>query len=175
MNRTEIFMPLTDDKIKNLTAGQLVYLSGEIYTARDAAHKQLMALMQSGQEAPFPFEGAAVYYAGPCPAKPGQVIGSAGPTTSGRMDAYSPYFIEKGLKVMIGKGLRSQEVIDAIVKWGGVYFSAIGGAAALISKCIKKSELIAFEELGPESIRKLTVERFPLVTAIDCKGNSILI
>ena len=151
----------------------MVYISGTIYTARDAAHKQLCELLEQGKEMPFEFSGSAVFYAGPCPAKPGKPIGSIGPTTSGRMDLYSPSLIDKGLKVMIGKGFRSQEVIDSIVKNGGIYFAAIGGAAALMAKCVESAQVIAFEELGTEAIRKLVVNNMPVIVAIDSKGNSI--
>ena len=172
-NRIELTSPFTDEALKKLKTGDMVYISGTIYTARDAAHKQLCELLEQGKEMPFNFDGAAVFYAGPCPAKPGKPIGSIGPTTSGRMDLYSPALIEKGLKVMIGKGFRSQEVIDAIVKNGGVYFAAIGGAAALMAKCVEDAQVVAFEELGPEAIRKLVVKNMPVIVAIDSKGNDV--
>ncbi|MFA6770967.1 MAG: Fe-S-containing hydro-lyase [Bacteroidales bacterium] len=172
-NRIELTAPFTDKDIKKLKTGDMVYISGTIYTARDAAHKQLCELLEQGKEMPFDFDGAAVFYAGPCPAKPGKPIGSIGPTTSGRMDLYSPALIEKGLKVMIGKGFRSQEVIDAIVKNGGIYFAAIGGAAALMAKCVEDAQVIAFEELGTEAIRKLVVKNMPVIVAIDSKGNDV--
>ncbi|MDD2583732.1 MAG: Fe-S-containing hydro-lyase [Bacteroidales bacterium] len=172
-NRIELTSPFTDEALRNLKTGDMVYISGTIYTARDAAHKQLCELLEQGKEMPFEFSGSAVFYAGPCPAKPGKPIGSIGPTTSGRMDLYSPSLIDKGLKVMIGKGFRSQEVIDSIVKNGGIYFAAIGGAAALMAKCVESAQVIAFEELGTEAIRKLVVNNMPVIVAIDSKGNSI--
>lgn len=162
--------PLSQDVINSLEAGQMVYISGDIYTARDAAHKRLVEMIERGEEMPFDFTGQVVYYAGPCPNKPGMVIGSVGPTTSGRMDAYTPTLIAKGLKAMIGKGLRDDEVTRAIVENKGIYFAAIGGAAALMSQCVKKVEMIAFEDLGTEAIRKLTVEELPVVVAIDAQG-----
>ena len=165
--------PFTDEKIKSLKAGDMLYISGTIYTARDAAHKRMCEMLEAGEPMPFDFTGQVVYYAGPCPAKPGQPIGSVGPTTGGRMDAYSPTLIEKGLRVMIGKGSRSEEVIDALKKHTGVYFAAIGGAAALMAKCVKHAEVIAFDDLGTEAIRRLTVEELPVIVAIDCKGNDM--
>lgn len=165
--------PFTDEKIKSLKAGDMLYISGTIYTARDAAHKRMCEMLEAGEPMPFDFTGQVVYYAGPCPAKPGQPIGSVGPTTGGRMDAYSPTLIEKGLRVMIGKGSRSEEVIDALKKHTGVYFAAIGGAAALMAKCVKHAEVIAFDDLGTEAIRRLTVEELPVIVAIDSKGNDM--
>jgi len=162
--------PLSDEIIAGLSAGDLVYLNGPVYTARDAAHQRLAAGLDQGLPPPFDFQGQVVFYAGPCPAKPGRVIGSVGPTTSGRMDAYSPRLIELGLKAMIGKGLRDQAVMEAIVKQGGVYFAAIGGAAALMSQCVKEVEMIAYEDLGTEAVRRLTVEMMPLVVAVDSRG-----
>lgn len=151
----------------------MVYISGTIYTARDAAHKRLCEMLDAGEPMPFDFEGQAVYYAGPCPAKPGQPIGSVGPTTGGRMDAYSPRLIQQGLRVMIGKGSRSEEVIDALKEHTGVYFAAIGGAAALMAKAVKEAEVIAFDELGTEAIRRLRVEELPVIVAIDHEGNDM--
>ena len=171
--RKEFTTPLSDDDIKSLKSGDMILLSGVVYTGRDAAHKMMVEALEAGEEMPFDFEGATIYYAGPCPPKPGQPIGSVGPTTSVRMDRYSPQLIDKGLKVMIGKGLRNQEVIDSIVKHGGVYFAAIGGAAALMGKCVKSAEVIAYEELGPEAVRKLVVEKLPVVVAIDSQGNNM--
>lgn len=162
--------PFQDSRLKELNAGDMVYISGTIYSARDAAHKKMCELAAEGQPMPFEFKGTAVYYAGPCPAKPGEPIGSVGPTTSGRMDLYSPTLIKKGLKVMIGKGLRSKEVTDSIVEHGGVYFAAIGGAAALMAKCVKSAKVIAFDELGTEAIRELVVKELPVIVAIDSKG-----
>lgn len=164
--------PFSDDDINSLKAGDMVYISGTIYTARDAAHKRLVEMLQRGEAMPFDFEGQGVYYAGPCPAKPGKPIGSVGPTTGGRMDAYSPTLIERGLRVMIGKGSRSEAVVEALKKHGGVYFAAIGGAAALMAKCVKSSEVIAFDELGTEAVRRLEVEELPVIVAIDRYGNN---
>ena len=148
-------------------------LSGVIYTARDAAHARLMEMISRGEDMPFEFAGGVVYYAGPSPARPGAVIGSAGPTTSGRMDVYSPALIKMGLKVMIGKGLRGAAVKDAIAEHGGLYLAATGGAAALIARSVKSSEVIAFPDLGAEAIRRLEVEDFPAIVAIDSGGNDI--
>ncbi len=170
-NRINLKTPLSDEVIKGLKAGDLVFLTGVIYTARDAAHKKLTELIEKAEEMPFDFNGQTVYYAGPSPAKPGKPIGSIGPTTSGRMDAYSPALIKAGLKSMVGKGFRSDAVIDAIKQHGGIYFAAVGGAAALMAKCVKSAEVIAFEELGTEAIRKLEVENLPLIVAVDSKGN----
>ncbi len=165
--------PLSDDDLKKLKAGDRVEISGVIYTARDAAHARLIDLIETNQELPFDLEGQVIYYVGPTPAKPGQIIGSAGPTTSYRMDPYAPTLIEKGLKGMIGKGGRGEEVKEAIKKHGSVYFAAVGGAAALIAKCIKKSEVIAYEDLGPEAIRRLEVENFPVIVVNDVYGNDL--
>ena len=164
--------PFTDEKIQSLKAGEMVYISGTIYTGRDAAHKRLYEMIEKGEEMPFDFVGQAIYYAGPCPAKPGKPIGSVGPTTGGRMDAYSPTLIEHGLKVMIGKGSRSEEVVNAIKEHTGVYLAAIGGAAALMARCVVSSEIIAFDELGTEAIRKLEVNQLPVIVAIDSEGNN---
>jgi len=169
----EICTPITDETISSLSMGDMVYLSGTIYTARDAAHKKLSELIASGQALPFDFNGQAVFYAGPAPARPGKPIGSVGPTTAGRMDLYAPLLISKGLKVMIGKGLRTKEVTDAIVKHRGIYFAATGGVAALMAKCVKSARLIAFEELGTEAVRELLVENLPLVVAIDSRGKNL--
>ena len=165
--------PFTDEKIKSLKAGDMLYISGTIYTARDAAHKRLCEMLDAGEPMPFDFHGQAVYYAGPCPAKPGQPIGSVGPTTGGRMDAYSPTLIREGLRVMIGKGSRSKEVIEALKRYTGIYFAAIGGAAALMAKAVKEAEVIALDELGTEAIRKLRVEELPVIVAIDSEGNDM--
>ena len=170
-DRVILEAPFTDDKIKSLKAGDMVYISGTVYTGRDAAHKRLAEMIDSGEKMPFDFEGQAIYYAGPCPAKPGKPIGSVGPTTGGRMDAYSPLLIQKGLRVMIGKGSRSKEVIDALKEHTGVYFAAIGGAAALMARCVVSAEVIAFDELGTEAIRKLQVDQLPVIVAIDSEGN----
>lgn len=170
--RKELVTPFTDEMISNLHAGDMVYISGTIYTARDAAHKRMCEMLEKGESMPFDFRGAVIYYAGPCPAKPGKPIGSVGPTTAYRMDLYSPVLMEKGLKVMIGKGLRNKEVVDAIIKHRGVYFAAIGGAAALMAKCVKTAEVVAFDDLGTEAVRRLTVDKLPVIVAIDCKGNN---
>jgi len=189
----KITTPITDEVLTGLKAGDTVLINGTIYTARDAAHKRLVEMIQktvSGERLvvsdnrtpntehrtpnlPFEIKGAVIYYVGPSPAKPGMPIGSAGPTTSYRMDAYSPFLIEHGLKGMIGKGNRSKEVIDAMKKYNAVYFAAVGGAGALLSKCIKKAEVIAYDDLGPEAIRKLEVENFPVVVINDMFGNDL--
>ena len=150
-----------------LKAGDYVYLTGTVYTARDAAHKRLYEALQRGEDIPLELQNNIIYYLGPSPAREGQVIGSAGPTTSSRMDKYTPLLLEKGLKGMIGKGKRSDEVIESMHKNHAVYFAAIGGAGALLSKCIKKSEVIAYEDLGTEAIRKLEVENLPIIVVID--------
>ena len=173
MNTIHLTTSLSDETIVGLTTGQMVYLSGTVYTARDAAHKRLVDMLQSGEAAPFPFAGEVVFYAGPCPNPPGRVIGSIGPTTSGRMDAYTPFLIRRGLKAMIGKGLRNANVIEAIRECDGVYFAAIGGAAAQMSRCVKEAKVVAFDDLGTEAIRQLTIERLPLIVAIDANGNCI--
>ena len=165
--------PLTKDKLLNLKAGDSVLLSGVIYSARDAAHKRLIDLLDEGKELPLSIKDETIYYVGPSPAKPGMVIGSAGPTTSYRMDAYAPTLMDLGLKGMIGKGARNEEVIDAIKRNKAVYFGAIGGAAALIGKSIVKSEIIAYEDLGAEAIRKMEVKDMPLVVIIDSEGNNL--
>jgi len=169
-DKIRIETPLKKDTAKMLKAGDTVEISGIIYAARDAAHKKLVALLNEGRELPFDIRDQIIYYVGPCPAGPGQVIGSAGPTTSGRMDAYAPRLIELGLTGMIGKGLRNRQVVDAMIRNGAVYFGAAGGAGALLSKCIIAEEIIAFEELGPEALRKLTVRNFPATVVIDATG-----
>ncbi len=169
----KIQLPLTDEIIKDLQAGDNVLLTGVIYVARDAAHKRMIEGLDSGQALPFDIKGQTIYYMGPSPAKPGQAIGSAGPTTSGRMDSYSPRLMEVGLKGMIGKGNRSKAVKDAMVKYKAVYFAAIGGAGALISGSIKKAEVIAYEELGAEAVRKLEVEDFPVTVINDIYGKDL--
>ena len=166
--------PLTREKARSLQAGDQVLLSGVIYTARDAAHKRLVALLDEGKALPVDLEDQVIYFAGPCPAPPGRVIGSAGPTTSGRMDAYSPRLIaDCSLRGMIGKGGRSQAVADAMRQYGAVYFAATGGAGALIARCIREAEVIAFEDLGPEALRRLVVKDFPLIVAIDARGGNL--
>lgn len=168
-----ITTPLTKEKIRELKAGDSVLITGIIYTARDAAHKRLIELLDKGEELPIEAADSIIYYVGPTPAKEGQAIGSAGPTTSYRMDAYSPRLIERGVRGMIGKGLRNAEVIESIKKNTGVYFAAIGGAAALIGKSVVKSEIVAYEDLGAEAIRKLEVVDFPAIVVIDCEGNNL--
>ena len=168
-----ITLPLTREKARELKAGDSCLLSGVIYTARDAAHKRLCALADEGKELPFPVKDATIYYVGPTPAKPGQAIGSAGPTTSYRMDAYSPTLIAQGLTGMIGKGKRGPEVVEAMKEHGAVYFGAIGGCGALLSNCIKKAEIVCYEDLGAEAIRRLEVEDFPVVVIIDSEGNNL--
>lgn len=165
--------PLTDDTTKGLRAGDRVLLNGIIYTGRDAAHKRLVEMLDKGEELPMDIKNQTIYYVGPCPAKPGQAIGSAGPTTSGRMDAYTPQLMDAGLKGMIGKGLRSKAVVDSIIKHNGVYFAAIGGAGALLAEAIKEAEVIAFPDLGAEAIYKLKVENFPVTVIIDSEGNDL--
>jgi fumarate hydratase subunit beta len=165
--------PLTDSVVRQLTAGDEVLITGIIYTARDMAHKRICEAIEAGQELPFELEGAVIYFVGPTPARPGRVIGSAGPTTSSRMDAFSPKLIAKGLKAMIGKGYRSNKVRDALKKYCAVHLSTIGGAGALLSKHIVSAEVIAYEDLGTEAVRKLQVVDFPAVVAYDCYGNSV--
>lgn len=167
--------PLTDAQIEKLRAGDKVFITGTIYTARDAAHKRLIELLDAGKELPLELKGQMIYYVGPTPEKPGQVIGSAGPTTSGRMDAYTPRLIELGLKGMIGKGARSKEVIEAIKKHKAVYMAAVGGAAALIARSIKKAEVIAYDDLGPEAIRRLEVVDFPAIVVNDIYGGDLFV
>ena len=165
--------PLTPDKIKELKAGDEVLLSGTIYTGRDAAHKRLIALLDQGQPLPFDIKDQTIFYVGPTPSKPGMAFGSGGPTTSGRMDAYAPRLIALGLHAMIGKGYRNDAVKKAIVDHGGVYFGAIGGAGAMMSACIEQCDIIAFDDLGPEAIRKLKVKDMPLVVVIDSQGQDL--
>lgn len=169
----KITTPFNIEDLKKLKSGDTVEITGVIYTARDAAHARLVKLIEEGKELPMELEGQVIYYVGPTPAKEGQVIGSAGPTTSYRMDSYAPQLIEKGLKGMIGKGSRSKEVKDAILEHKSVYFAAVGGAAALIAKSIKKSEIIAYEDLGAEAIRRLEVEDFPAIVINDIYGNDL--
>ena len=165
--------PFTKDKLRNLKAGDAVLLSGTVYTARDAAHKRMTEEADAGRPFPFELRDAAIYYVGPSPAAPGQVIGSAGPTSSYRMDPYTPRLLDEGLSVIIGKGPRGPEVIDAIKRNGAVYFAAVGGAGALISQCIKASEVIAYEEYGTEAVRRLEIVDMPVIVAIDSAGNSV--
>ena len=168
-----IVMPFTAEKAKELKAGDSVLITGVIYTARDAAHKRLVELLEKGEPLPMDVKDSMIFYVGPTPAKPGQALGSAGPTTSYRMDAYAPQLLDVGLRGMIGKGLRSPEVIDAMKRNTAVYFGAIGGAGALLSKCIKKAEVIAYPDLGAEAIHRLEVEDFPVVVVIDSQGNNL--
>ena len=168
-----ITSPLNQETIEKLQAGDQVLISGVIYTARDAAHKRLVEALERGEKLPLEIEGQTIYYMGPSPAKPGEVIGAAGPTTSGRMDAYAPRLIEAGLRGMIGKGSRSQEVKDAMKKYKAVYCAAIGGAGALISKSIKKAEVVAYDDLGAEAIRRLEVEDFPATVVNDIYGGDL--
>jgi len=165
--------PLTAEDTKQLVAGDTVLLNGTIFTARDAAHKRLVDLIEAGKELPFDLEGSIIYFVGPTPPKPGDPIGSAGPTTSYRMDSFSPTMLKNGSKGMIGKGKRSQEVKDACVAYDGIYFGATGGAGALLGKQIRSAEVIAYPELGPEAVRKITVEDFPVTVVNDTKGNDI--
>lgn len=173
MAEYKLTTPLTDEDVEKLKAGDIVYLSGVMYTARDAAHKRLVDLILNGEELPFDLQGAVIYYVGPTPPKPGEPIGSAGPTTSYRMDPYAPILIEHGLKGMIGKGKRNEAVREACKKHKAVYFGATGGAAALIAKAIKKAEIIAYPELGPEAVRRIEVEDFPVVVVNDVYGNDL--
>lgn len=168
-----ITLPLTEELAKSLRAGDTVYLTGTIYTSRDAGHKRMCEALSRGEALPFDPQNATIYYVGPTPAKPGQVIGSAGPTTSGRMDAYAPTMMSVGARGMIGKGARLPEVVEAIKTYNGVYFGAIGGAGAYISKCIKTCELIAYEDLGAEALRRLYVENMPVTVIIDTQGNNL--
>lgn len=165
--------PLTEELVETLKAGDRVYITGKIYTARDAAHKRMVELLSKGESIPMDLKDQIIYYVGPTPAKPGQIIGSAGPTTSGRMDAYAPTLLAMGLKGMIGKGSRNENVVSAMIKNTAVYFAAIGGAGALIAKCIKSAKVIAYEDLGTEAVMELEVENLPVVVAIDCTGESI--
>ncbi len=169
----KLHTPLTSEKILKLKAGDTVLLSGIIYSARDAAHKRLIELLDKDEKLPLSIDNEIIYYVGPSPAKPGSVIGSAGPTTSYRMDSYAPRLLDLGLKGMIGKGARNEEVIESIRKNKAIYFGAIGGAAALIAKSIVKSEIIAYEDLGAEAIRKMEVKDMPLVVIIDSAGNNL--
>ena len=169
----KIQTPLTREDVRTLKAGESCLITGVIYTARDAAHKRLCELLDKGQPLPVDMENAIIYFVGPTPAKPGQAIGSAGPTTSYRMDAYSPALIAAGQTGMIGKGKRGPEVVAAMKEHGAVYFGAIGGCGALLSKCIKKAEIVAYEDLGAEAIRRLEVVDFPVVVIIDSEGNNL--
>ena len=173
MAAKKISTPLTDEVVKGLRAGDAVQITGVVYQARDAAHKRLVALIEAGEDLPFDLEGAVVYYMGPSPAKPGNVIGSAGPTTSGRMDAYAPLLMRRGLKGMIGKGLRTPEVKDAMRECTAVYFAATGGAGALLARCVVGTEVIAYPELGAEAVARLDVKDFPAIVVNDCHGGDL--
>jgi len=166
-------VPAAESELSELNAGDYVYITGTIYTARDAAHKRMYDSLMAGEEIPMELKDNFIYYLGPTPARPGEVIGSAGPTTSSRMDKYTPLLLDKGLKGMIGKGKRNAAVHEAIIKNKAVYFAAIGGAGALLSKCIKEAEVIAYDDLGTEAIRKLRVENLPVIVIIDSKGNDL--
>ena len=173
MNTYEIETSRIREKALTLKAGDRVFLSGTVYTARDAAHKRFFSLIDEGNPLPFDLTDAIIYYAGPTPTPEGMAIGSCGPTTSGRMDPYAPKLLDMGLAAMVGKGGRSEAVCDAIVRNKAVYLCAVGGAGALASRCVTKCEVIAFEDLGCESVKRLTIERFPLVVAIDCHGGTL--
>jgi fumarate hydratase subunit beta len=165
--------PLTDADIQGLKTGDRVFITGDMYSARDTAHKRLVELLDAGRPLPFDLRGHIVYYVGPTPARPGMPVGSCGPTTSSRMDSYAPRLLEHGLKAMIGKGQRSSEVVEAMKRCGAVYLAAIGGAGALLAQCVKKTAIIAYEDLGPEAIRIFTVEMFPVVVVNDMQGHDL--
>ena len=169
----QIQAPLIEEEIRQLRAGDYVYITGTIYTARDAAHKRMLEAWQQGEALPIDLEGNVIYYMGPSPAREGRPIGSAGPTTASRMDKYAPTFLDLGQKGMIGKGRRSPQVKEAIVRNGAVYFAAVGGAGAILSQVIKEAEVIAYDDLGTEAIRRLRVEKMPVIVAIDSQGNDI--
>lgn len=168
-----ITAPINKETARSLHAGDYVYITGTMYTARDAAHKRMYEILQKGGELPIDWKDQVIYYMGPSPAREGRPIGSAGPTTASRMDKYAPQLLDLGLGAMVGKGKRSQAVIDAIVRNGSVYFAAVGGAGALLSKCITSAEVVAYDDLGTEAIRKLTVENFPAIVVIDSEGNNL--
>lgn len=165
--------PLQREEVRQLNAGDRVLLSGVIYTARDAAHMRMVASLERGEPLPFPLEGQVIYYTGPCPAPPGKPIGSAGPTTSSRMDVFTPLLLSQGLVATIGKGTRAEAVIEAMRKWGAVYLAALGGAGVLLARCVESREVVAYPELGPEAVYRLVVRDFPAVVAIDCRGNNL--
>ena len=165
--------PISKEELKTLKSGDYVYITGTIYTARDAAHKRMYETLQNQENLPIDIQDQIIYYMGPSPAREGRPIGSAGPTTASRMDKYTPQLLDLGMGAMIGKGKRTQDVIDAVIRNGAVYFAAVGGAGALLSKCITKSEVIAYDDLGTEAIRKLTVENFPVIVVIDSDGNNL--
>mgnify|MGYP000769666283 FL=1 len=168
-----ITAPINKETARSLHAGDYVYITGTMYTARDAAHKRMYEILQKGGELPVDWKDQVIYYMGPSPAREGRPIGSAGPTTASRMDKYAPQLLDLGLGAMVGKGKRNQAVIDAIVRNGSVYFAAVGGAGALLSKCITSAEVVAYDDLGTEAIRKLTVENFPAIVVIDSEGNNL--
>ena len=169
----KITTPITEEVTRDFRSGDYVYITGTMYVARDAAHKRMIEALDRGEELPIDIKDATIYYMGPSPARDGRPIGSAGPTTASRMDKYAPTLLDLGEKAMIGKGKRTQEVIDAIVRNHAVYFAAIGGAGALLSKCIKKSEVVCYDDLGAEAIRKIEVEDFPVIVVIDSEGNNL--
>lgn len=173
MNTISLNLPLDERTVRSLRAGDAVTLTGSIITGRDAAHKRLVELIDQGKPLPVSLEGETIYYVGPAPASPGHAVGSAGPTTSYRMDSYTPKLLERGLRAMIGKGLRNQQLIEAMKQYGAVYFGAVGGAAALISKSIQSSEALAYEDLGPEAIHRFVVKDFPVIVLIDSLGNNL--
>lgn len=173
MSKNIVKVPLSKEDAKSLKVGDYVYLTGTIYSARDAAHKRMSEALAAGEALPIEMEGNVIYYMGPSPAREGRAIGSAGPTTSGRMDPYAPTLLDLGLRGMIGKGKRTQEVKDAVVRNGAVYFAAVGGAGALLSHCIKTAEVVAYGDLGPEAIHKLEVEELPAVVVMDSEGNDL--
>ena len=173
MSTIHLQLPLTEETVRSLRAGDLVTLSGEIYTGRDAAHKRLMALLDAGKPLPIEIAGQTIYYVGPAPASPGHAVGSAGPTTSYRMDAYTPRLLQLGLKGMIGKGMRNEAVRAAMQEYGAVYFGAVGGAAALIARSIVKSEVVVYEDLGPEAIHRFTIKEFPAIVLMDAHGGNL--
>ncbi len=175
MDPIRLKTPLSNNDVEKLKTGDRVLITGVIYTGRDAAHKRLLDLLREGKNLPFDIRGQIIYYVGPTPSKPGHVFGSAGPTTSYRMDAYSPTLIEKGLKGMIGKGMRSDAVKEAMKKFKAIYFAATGGAGALLAKRVKKAEVVAYEDLGPEAIRRLEVEDLPVIVINDVRGNDLYI
>ena len=165
--------PISKEELKTLKSGDYVYITGTIYTARDAAHKRMYETLQNQENLPIDIQDQIIYYMGPSPAREGRPIGSAGPTTASRMDKYTPQLLDRGMGAMIGKGKRTQDVIDAVIRNGAVYFAAVGGAGALLSKCITKSEVVAYDDLGTEAIRKLQVENFPVIVVIDSEGNNL--
>ena len=168
-----ITLPITKEIAESLTSGDYVYLDGQMYVARDAAHMRMMEVLDRGEELPIPIKDATIYYMGPSPAREGRPIGSAGPTTASRMDKYAPRLLDLGQKAMIGKGKRTKEVLDAVIRNHAVYFAAVGGAGALLSKCITESEVICYDDLGAEAIRKIMVENFPVIVVADCHGNNL--